>query len=56
MLGIYGMDFYVVLSRPGERVSKRKLRPGRIGKSHRITKDDAIKWFQTKYEGIVLSS
>jgi large subunit ribosomal protein L11e len=52
--GIFGMDFYVVLIRPGYRVAKRKIRPGRIGTKHRVTKDDAIKWFQDKYEGIVM--
>merc|ERR1711871_977446 len=31
--GIYGMDFYVVLKRAGNRVLKRKSRTGRVGKS-----------------------
>mmetsp|Transcript_13518 Transcript_13518/g.16255 ORF Transcript_13518/g.16255 Transcript_13518/m.16255 type:complete len:178 (+) Transcript_13518:95-628(+) len=53
--GIYGMDFYVVLERPGYTVHRRKKSPGKIGKPHRLTKDDAIKWFQTKFEGIVLN-
>jgi len=53
-IGIYGMDFYVVLSRPGTRVSKRRRAPSKIGFCHRITKDDAMKWFQKKYEGILL--
>ena len=48
------MDFYVVLIRPGYRVARRKIRPGRIGLRHRVTKDDAIDWFVQKYEGIVL--
>lgn len=52
--GIYGMDFYVCLERPGFRISRRKARQSRIGYTHRITKDDAIKWFQQKYDGIVL--
>ena len=47
-IGIYGMDFYVVLSRPGTRVSKRRRAPSKIGFCHRITKDDAMKWFQKK--------
>lgn len=53
--GIYGMDFYVVLGRKGNRVSRRKLRQSRIGHPHRLVKDDAIKFFQTKYEGIVMN-
>ena len=52
--GIFGMDFYVVLSRPGLHVSKRKYRPGRIGNHHKVSKIDAIKWFREKYEGLVL--
>merc|ERR1719451_236532 len=52
--GIYGMDFYVCLERPGFRVARRKARQSRVGVKHRITKDDAVKWFQQKYEGIVL--
>lgn len=53
-IGIYGMDFYVVLSRPGNRVAYRKQKKGRVGFSHRVTKEEAMKWFQQKYEGILL--
>ena len=47
-IGIYGMDFFVVLGRPGERVSRRRRCKSRIGSSHRTRKDDAMKWFQKK--------
>merc|ERR1711915_716497 len=30
-IGIYGLDFYVVLQRPGYRISKRRHSPGKIG-------------------------
>lgn len=53
--GIYGMDFFICLTRPGARVAKRKVRQGRIGKAHKVTKEDAIKWFQDKFEGVVLA-
>merc|ERR1712138_80652 len=43
--GIYGMDFYVVLARPGGRIAKRKRCRSRIGVNQRVTKDDAMKWF-----------
>ena len=46
-IGIYGMDFYVVLGRPGYRVSRRKHAKSRVGFPHRLTKDDAIDWFKT---------
>lgn len=38
----------------GYRVAKRRHSPGRIGPQHCLHKEDAIKWFQTKYEGIIL--
>jgi large subunit ribosomal protein L11e len=53
MVGIYGMDLYVQLTRPGYRVCKKKQKSARIGKPHRVTKDDAIKWFQTEFDGTV---
>lgn len=40
------MDFYVVLNRPGYRVAKRKEKVSKIGFPHKVTKTDAIKWFQ----------
>eukprot|EP00952_Eustigmatos_sp_NYUAD-ZCMA_P004309 18983-Eustigmatos_ZCMA.PRE.1 len=48
--GIYGMDFYVVLGRRGNRVARRKLKVGRVGASHRVGKEDAIEWFKAKFE------
>ena len=53
--GIYGMDFYVVLERPGYRVARRRRCKTRVGIQHRVTKDDAMKWFQVKYEGVILN-
>merc|ERR1712179_447810 len=55
-IGIYGMDFFVVLSRPGHNISKRRRCKSKIGFGHRVTKDEAMKWFQTKYDGVILSS
>jgi large subunit ribosomal protein L11e len=47
--------FLYVLTRPGSRVIRRKIRKGRVGFSHKVTKEDAIKWFQDKFEGVVLA-
>ncbi|KAI9291301.1 60S ribosomal protein L11 [Neoconidiobolus thromboides FSU 785] len=52
-IGIYGMDYYVVLGRPGYRVSRRKRCKSRVGFQHRLTKSDAVNWFKNKYDGIV---
>jgi len=43
-VGIYGMDFYIVLGRPGGRVAKRKRCRSRIGTKQKVTKEDAKKW------------
>jgi large subunit ribosomal protein L11e len=49
------MDFYVVLDRPGYRVAKRRKQQARVGIQHRLTKEDAMKWFQQKFDGVVLN-
>jgi len=50
-VGIYGMDFFVVLGRPGFRVSRKKRACARVGVTHRITKEVTKKWFTTKFGG-----
>lgn len=42
--GIFGMDFYVVLERPGYRVSRRHKCTSKVGYQHKVTSDDAMKW------------
>ena len=37
-IGIYGMDYYVVMGRPGYRVSRRKHCKAKVGVTHRIKK------------------
>jgi len=53
LVGIYGMDFFVVLGRPGFRVSRKKRGCARVGVTHRITKDVSKKWFTTKFGGTI---
>ena len=47
-IGIYGMDFYVVLARPGYNVAYRRRKKAKVGFPHRIKKADSMKWFQQK--------
>jgi len=54
-VGIYGMDFYVVLSRAGRRVGLKKRKRGVVGPKHKISKEDAKKWFVTKFGGHIRS-
>merc|ERR1712039_563531 len=53
-IGIYGMDFYVVLARPGYNIAYRRRKKSRVGFKHKITKIESQKWFQSKYDGILL--
>ncbi len=52
-LGIMGMDVTVVLSRPGFRVSKRKLKKTHVGKNHLISVDECIEFMKKNYGVIV---
>ena len=54
-IGIYGMDFYVILGRAGQRVCHRRRRASRIGPKHHGTREEAMKWFQSKYDGILIN-
>ncbi len=53
-IGIFGMDFYVVMGRPGARVARRKQKKARIGASHRVKKEDTQAWFKQRFDGIIL--
>ena len=48
-IGIFGMDVNVVLSRPGYRIARKSRKSAKIGKAHRINKDDAIEFFKQEY-------
>lgn len=50
-----GMDFFVVLERPGFRVAKRRKQQSKIGAPHKLKKADAMKFFQSKFEGVILA-
>ena len=53
-IGIFGMDFYVVMGRPGARVARRRQQRTRIGFPHRIKKEDTMAWFKQRFDGIIL--
>ncbi len=48
-MGIRGFDVLVTLERPGFRIKRRRLRPGTIGKKHRLTRDDAMTFIQKNF-------
>jgi large subunit ribosomal protein L5 len=45
-LKIMGLEVAVTLERPGFRVRKRRVHPGKVGVNHLITKEDAIHFVQ----------
>jgi len=52
-IGIYGMDFFCCMTRPGERVAKRRRCKTHVGSAHKIKRDETVKWFKNRFEGIV---
>ena len=53
-IGIIGFEAAVTLCRPGFRLKRRRIRPGKIPKVHRISKEQAMGFITTKY-GVNLS-
>lgn len=45
-LKIIGLEAAVTLERPGFRIKHRKIKPAKVGKSHCVTKDDAVTFVQ----------
>jgi large subunit ribosomal protein L5 len=48
-VGIFGMNVSAVLERPGYRVSRRGRAAGKIGKNHRVRRDEAIEFFKGNF-------
>lgn len=48
-IGIFGMNVSVVLERPGYRVARRTRTPGKIGKNHRVNREESIAFFKQKF-------
>lgn len=48
-IGILGMDVCVTLERPGFRIKKRRIKPKKVGKGHRILKEEAAEWAKKEF-------
>ncbi|MHC1567119.1 MAG: 50S ribosomal protein L5 [Candidatus Syntropharchaeia archaeon] len=48
-VGIFGMDVSVTLCRPGYRIKRRKVGRKKIPNSHRVKREDAIRFVQEKF-------
>ena len=41
-IGIFGMDIAIVIARPGNRVKNRRLEKRKVGKEHKVTREEAM--------------
>lgn len=48
-IGILGMNVSILLERPGFSVSRRYRRTSRVGKAHRVTRDEAMQYFRDNF-------
>ncbi len=46
-MGIFGMDVSVSLKRRGYRVARRKIAKSKIGRNHRVTKEDTVEFLKS---------
>ena len=54
-LGIFGATVHITLDRPGYRIRSRSIRPSKIGRSHYITREEAIAFMQNNFRTQVAS-
>ena len=48
-LGITGMDVMVTMERPGYRVARKRRARSRIGRGHRVTREEAIEFIKNRF-------
>ncbi len=48
-LGITGMDVMVSLERPGYRTGQKRKAKSRVGRGHRVTREEAIEFIKQKF-------
>ncbi|MCQ2055914.1 MAG: 50S ribosomal protein L5 [archaeon] len=49
-IGIFGMDVCVVLGRPGGRINQRSLLKRKVSKSHRVQRNEAIRFMEDNFK------
>jgi large subunit ribosomal protein L5 len=48
-IGVMGMEVCITLEKAGYRIKKRRLKKGKIGKTHKITKKEAMDFMKKKF-------
>jgi len=48
-LGIVGFDVVATMERPGYRIKRRRIRQSKVGKSHLVSKQEAIRFVRANF-------
>ncbi len=54
--GIFGLNYFIVLERPGARVAKKRRCKSKIGNKQKVSKEEAQKWFKENFKGVILEN
>ena len=49
-IGVMGLEVCVTLEKPGYRVKRRRIKRSKINKSHKISKEEAIKFMEERFK------
>ena len=49
-IGVIGLQVCISLERPGFRIKKKRIRKAKVGKAHRITKDESIAFMKSNFK------
>ncbi len=49
-IGVFGMDVAITLEKPGHRIKHRRLLARKVPQRHRVTRDEAMEFLQSKFQ------
>lgn len=49
-IGMMGLDVAVTLERPGFHVKKRRVKKAKIGRKHKLNKEEAVQWLKDAFK------
>ncbi len=49
-IGVFGMDVCITIERPGFRVKKRRVRPRKIPKRHRVSPEESMEFLEEAFD------
>jgi len=48
-IGMFGMDVIITVARPGYRITRRRIKRGKIPRRHRTTKEEVIEFLKKEF-------